>query len=289
MIIKLINPSAYGLSYTEFFCISKEKWMIALKQNKLVGLKLNSQHCIPEIELRHVIKVRSVFIECINKCINDVICEIDSLLLSERIIFEIPEELWVYEDPNVHINLNKCFIKKLNYSKSNFIYLGNEREYEPVIYRNTVYRLKPITQTPFTSVTSNVQKDESMNSINMQFLKGLAKTSQKDEYTTTVPEGPFKTAMEVAKAKRKEAQEAQLGEQMLAILEQMEKRKEQAVDTIRMHRKHIKENKEVLEKIDRTFAYAQETQNFMPLCEVLGFGKLMDEELKMPENWTPAK
>lgn len=78
-------------------------------------------------------------------------------------------------------------------------------------------------------------------------------------------------ALEKAQAKRKEKQAEELGEVLLEVLERRENFRTASISRIRDHQRSVVLLKKRLDAERRAFAYAQQTDNYIPLLEVLGY------------------
>lgn len=272
------------------YCVSDHIYKKAQEQKGDIRLKV-SKGCFIHFSVDELEVIDSVIIIA-----TDNVYEMDNgcrnHLIGSGELFEVPKSDW--EDTKNYITFNPDMRlgKEKYFLKSYFKYIGDSSSVEATIVDQFIIGWKPITQQ--TSITSGMDVSQkgtqAMGMIDVGFLKTLARTSEKDEYSASaIPEGPFKAAMETAKAKRKEAEEAKLGEQMLNILECMENLKQANVHSIRDHRAKISKLKNQLEEMDRAMAYANETQNFLPLCKLLGLTNSTGTEYEIPKDWNPAK
>lgn len=134
---------------------------------------------------------------------------------------------------------------------------------------------------------------------NMSALATLATLggATQDEFTAHLGEGnPLTAALEAARERRKVAAAEQLGELLEGFLGKMETYKQSRVQQIRALRSQVSSLKGELSGIDRAWAYACETQNFIPFARLLGyrhmsFGMSLREFESLstvPADWAPS-
>lgn len=143
--------------------------------------------------------------------------------------------------------------------------------------------------TPTSGQINQPKGNEMGKSVDLAFLKSIANVDEKDEFSSVLTAGPAKSALEAAKAKRKEQQEARLGEEMLNILEQLDLQKKSRIESIRQYRANISRMKTELDQMDRAMAYANETNNFLPLCKLMSLVRGDTPEFEVPKDWTPKE
>jgi hypothetical protein len=79
-------------------------------------------------------------------------------------------------------------------------------------------------------------------------------------------------ALRAALAKQQEQNKEQLGNALLSLLQRQTQQKTQHRQSIRAARRKEEQSKKSLQALDRAFAFAQETNNYVPWASLLGYG-----------------
>jgi len=105
------------------------------------------------------------------------------------------------------------------------------------------------------------------------------------------------SALAKAQGKRREQQEEQLGEVLVGLLEQQELQSSKRRKQVRQYEEHIADLERQEAAATRAFAYASETNNYVPWAYALGHRSgemdLTHQEFaalcQVPEDWTPKE
>lgn len=132
------------------------------------------------------------------------------------------------------------------------------------------------------------QKEHKMK-LNIETLKELAAINTKDDLSnySKLPEGLREAMAEIAKEDAKaKTKAAAIG--IMSLLTAAEERIKTKVGAIRQHRKAVDLFRADITEIERARAYAEETNNFIPLGVLLGEVQVSPEEKNLavvPADW----
>jgi len=147
------------------------------------------------------------------------------------------------------------------------------------------------------SETNSTNQPQETNMINLHVLGRIATEASEDSFSGITLSGSAGAALRTAMAAQKEENEKSLGNALLEILRKQERIKNQERLNIRSARAREAEAKRHLVDIDRAFAYAQETDNYVPWAKLLGYGYLalgvsaseFQFLSKIPDGWIATK
>ena len=130
-------------------------------------------------------------------------------------------------------------------------------------------------------------KERSMTAINVSTLRALANIEAKDEFTH-LDRVPTELA-DVIRGKiadRRKARMEEAADQVVKILEVTDHRVKDAVGLIREARARERAMKELISRIEAALDHGNATQNYLPLCAVLGLIP-HGEDTELPEKKAP--
>lgn len=184
-------------------------------------------------------------------------------------------------EPGIVQQTNACTEVALDIETDYFNFLGNcfALQFAPI--------KNPIRPVPSTTP----KKENTMSIIDAKILVNLAKADAQDEFTENMATMPAALREAIEEQRKQESKEAM--QKAAKLILQIYKDSDEAIRTqvqnIRNARVLEQQSKERIANIQRAKAYAEATNNYLPLASLLGglsAGVSVDKsKLTIPEDW----